>query len=144
MTGDWQPMPQRVDCAFICGLVHEGDWGGCNMNGKFTCTGGAIRRLLSTLVASSLVTLLLAGCVVPHALMVKPPPEKGEGQLAPAPLDDAEGMNPHLAAALTYAPASVDLLSFTDWARLKEVAGVEKLTSANSFEERWAFMRPLA
>ena len=99
-----------------------------------------------------LVMLMLAGCVVPEALIVQPPDATQAPPLAPAPqdttqdapIDAPDAISPHLAAALAHAPITTQTFAFTDWSFLKRVAGVPNLTSADSLDDRLAFMKPLA
>ncbi len=94
-----------------------------------------IRHCLGLLLIL-LLPLGLAGCVVPEALIVKPP--------ASAPSSTPADHNSHLAAALAYAPTTTQYIAFTDWTVIKQVAGVTDLTSADSMDERMDFMLPLA
>jgi hypothetical protein len=101
--------------------------------------------------------LLLSGCVVPDSLVVKTPAAQTTATSShPAPAPQAattpntmlqgatQAINPHLAAALGYAPADTQHFAYTDWTILKQVAGVSQLTSASPFDERFDFMRHLA
>jgi hypothetical protein len=86
-----------------------------------------------------LVAVGLAGCVLPEALVVQPPQAP-----APAPLTTPATIHPYLQAALAHTPATSENFAFTNWTILKEVGGVPDLTSADSLDERIAFMRTLA
>lgn len=96
---------------------------------------------LRTFLLTLCLLVGLAGCVVPQALVVQPPPES-----APAtnPADTPRAaISPYLESALAHSPATVSLFAFTNWELLKEIGGVPDLTSAASIDERVDFMRTL-
>lgn len=102
-------------------------------------------------LAALLILLTLTGCVVPEALpealIVQPPDAIQPPPPAPAPQDSQDlptAISPHLAAALAHTPTSTRIFAFTDWSFLKRVAGVPDLTSADSMDDRLAFLMPLA
>lgn len=77
-------------------------------------------------VALFVMASILTGCTIPESLLIQPP--------------DSAPISAHLEEALALSPATTELIAFTDWSVIKEIAGVGDLTGEAPLEERLDFL----